>query len=211
MSALTDALTKMISPSVARRNAAGAAFAYRLVLLIAGLAAAGPAAELSGADLLSDVCLATFPRFDDAPDRVASFQGHAINYDGGVFEQLDADRRLTWNVFDDSNGTPDRFLVDIAWGTLGSLPAASCLVIDKRGFALAELEGKLAIKQLRVRPGKVLYTTVADAIVESADGRRLWLTLTLASGHDDPGTGSAIAVATLMSSEYLNALMEKDR
>jgi hypothetical protein len=52
---------------------------------------------------------------------------------------------------------------------------------------------------------------MADAIVERSDGRRFWLTLTLASDHDDPATGAAISVATLMSSDYLNALMEKAR
>jgi hypothetical protein len=183
----------------------------RLALLAVGLAVSGPAAALTGADLLNDVCLATFPRFDNASERIASFRPHAIDYDGRLFEQIEAQRRLSWTVNDGSDAAVDRFLVNVAWGTLQSLPAASCVVMDKRGFALAALKDKFAIKQIRVHPEKVLYTTFADAIAEGPDGRRLWLTLVLAPGHDDPGTGPAIAGATLMSSDYLNALMEKDR
>ena len=183
----------------------------RLALLALGLAAPGPAAALTGADLLTEVCLATFPRFDNASERIAPFRPHAIAYDGSVFEQVKAERRSTWTVNDGSDAAVDRFLVNVAWGELQSLPAASCLVIDKRGFALAELESKLAIKQIRVRPEKVLYMSFADAIAEGPDGRRLWLTFVLRPGHDDPGTGPAISSATLMSSDYLNALMEKDR
>lgn len=155
-----------------------------------------------------DVCLATFPRFDGAPDRIAPYHPRAIIYDANLFEQLYAEKRSTWEVIVDSNMMPGRFLVDVAWGSFASMPAASCLVMDKRGFTLAGFKDKLAIKEFRVRPKKVLFETVADAIVERADGRRLWLTLTLAPGQD-PGPSSTIAVATLMSSEYLNTLMEK--
>lgn len=178
-------------------------------LLAVGLATSSPALALTGADLLRDVCLATFPSFESAPDRIAAFHGHAIDYDGALFEQLDAKRRLSWSVIDESQTGPDRFLVLVAWGTFQSLPAASCTVIDKKGFALAELTNGRTVKEFRVRPDKVLYSTIADAIVERPDGHRFWLTLTLASGHDDPNDGAAISVATLMSSDYLNALIEK--
>jgi hypothetical protein len=181
----------------------------RLGVLGASLAAASPAAAFSGVDLLGDVCLAGFPRFDNAAERIASFHAHAISYDGRQFEQVDADKRSTWTVNDGSDARVDRFLVNIAWGTLHSLPAASCYVADKRGFTLAEVQDKFAIKEFRVRPERPLYTTVADAIVEGAGGRRLWLTLTLAPGQVDPGPASVIGGVTLMSSEYLNAVMEK--
>jgi hypothetical protein len=181
----------------------------RLLFLSVGLAASAPAYALNGADLLRDVCLATFPTFETAPEHVAAFHSRAIDYDGTLFEQLDAKRRLSWTATDEAQAVPERFLVHVAWGTFQSLPAASCFVIDKRAFALAELTNGFAIKELRVRAEKVLYATVADAIVEGSDGRRFWLTLTLASGHDDPSIGDAISVATLMSSDYLNALIEK--
>ena len=192
-----------------------AACLLRTALLAAGLAAAGPAGAFTGADLFREVCLAAFPSFDDAAGRLAAFNGQAvvqaIAYDGRLFEQIDAERRLSWAVDDGADMTVGPFMVDVAWGKFNALPAASCVIADKRGFALAELKGKLDVRELRVRAGKVLYATVADAIVERDDGKRLWLTLTLAAGHDDPGSGPAIAVATLMSSEYLNALMQKDQ
>jgi hypothetical protein len=178
-------------------------------LLAIGLAISSPASALTGVDLLRNVCFATFPSFEAASDRVASFRGRAVDYDGALFEQLDAKKRVSWTVNDGSQASPERLLVHVAWGTFQSLPAASCFVIDKRGFTLAELTNGLSLKELRVRPGKVLYATTADVIVEAAGGRRFWLTLTLAPGHDDPATGAAISVATLMSSDYLNALIEK--
>jgi hypothetical protein len=199
----------MISPRCAEISGGSATVACSLVLLGLGLAPAQPASALTGADLLREVCLATFPSFEAASDRIASFRGRTVDYDGALFEQLDAKKRLSWGATDDSQPGPDRFLVHVAWGTFQSLPAASCFVIDKRAFTLAELTNGLSLKELRVRSEKVLNATTADAIVESADGRRFWLTLTLAPGHDDPAIGAAISVATLMSSDYLNALIEK--
>ena len=182
----------------------------RLAVLVFGLVAASPAGAFSGADLLSDLCVATYPSFDAAAARIASLHNHAVTYDGRLFEQLDAKRRLSWTVTDDPGATVDRFLVDIAWGTLNSRPAASCVVADKKGFGLAELAGKLTVKHVPIHPKKPMFAAVADAVVERPDGKRLWLTLSLAPGHDDPAAGAAISVATLMSSAYLNALMEKD-
>jgi len=138
----------------------------RLAVLACGLAAASPAGAFSGADLLSDVCLATYPSFDEAAARIASFHNHAVTYDGRLFEQLDAKRRLSWTVTDDPGATVDRFLVDIAWGTLNSRPAASCVVADKKGFGLAELAGKLTVKHVPIHPKKPMFAAVADAVVE---------------------------------------------
>jgi hypothetical protein len=183
----------------------------RLVALAIGMAAASPASAITGLDLLSDVCLATFPHFDGASERVEALHGHAITYDGRLLEQVEAEKRLSWAVSDDPTAKADRFLVDVAWGSFNSLPAASCVIGDKQGFTLAELQERFPIRQLLVHDKKVLYETVADAVVQLPDGRRLWLTLWDLHPRENPGPDTRIAIATLMSSDYLNALMEKDR
>jgi hypothetical protein len=219
MSIPIDAGMKVIRQDRANRNGAAPyappiTFVRRLghlILLAAGLGAAGPASAFTGADLLREVCLATFPHFDDAANRIAALQGKSISYDGKLFEQVDAAKRLSFTVNDGQDAEVDRFLIDIAWGSFNSLPASSCVIGDKKGFTLKELEEKFAIKQLLIRPEKVLYETAADAVAELPDGRRLWLTLWDLRPQGDPGPDTRIAVATLMSSEYLNGLMEKDR
>jgi hypothetical protein len=183
----------------------------RLTALAIGLAAAGPADAMTGVDLLSDVCLATFPHFDGASARVEALHGRAITYDGRLLEQVEAEKRQSWTVSDDPDAKVDRFLVNIAWGSLHSLPAASCVIGDKTGFTLAELREKFTIKRLLVHHKKALYETVADAIAELPDGRRLWLTLWDLHPQENPGPDTRIAIVTLMSSDYLNGLMEKDR
>ena len=185
--------------------------AFTVALVAGGLVAARPAAAMSGVDLLADVCLASFPHFESAGDRIASLQGRSIAYDGKMFEQVDGDKRRSWTLSDDPGAKVDRFLVDIAWGSFNSQPAASCVVGDKRGFTLAELEARFAIKQLLVRQNEVLYERAADAVAELPDGRRVWLTLWDLHPKTDPGPETKISIATLMSSEYLNGVMEKDR
>ena len=125
--------------------------------------------------------------------------GRAIEYDGRLFEQIEAERRQSF-VVSDGPGTAERFLVNVAWGNLDSRPAASCLVIDKGGIALADIGAMVEIKEIRVRPEKVLYTTVADAVAQRTDGRRLVLTLMLMP-----------ASVTLIVSEALDQFIERPR
>ncbi|MCW5586300.1 MAG: hypothetical protein KIS75_09220 [Chromatiales bacterium] len=182
-----------------------------LCLLAALLAAPAPALALSGTDLVADVCVATLPQFDDAAGRMAAYRPRAISYDGRLFEQVDASRRSSWTLNEAADAADERFLVSIAWGTFQSQPAASCLVIDKKGIPLGELESRLGFTQIRVRPGEVLYTTVADAIASGDGGRQLWLTLILAPAQNSIDDATVVGAVTLMSSNYLNTLMEKGR
>jgi hypothetical protein len=64
--------------------------------------------------------------------------------------------------------------------------------------AAADLANALTLKEFRPHPNKVLYATIADAIVECSGGQRLRLTGMLAQNQNDPGSSSTVAVAALL-------------
>lgn len=158
--------------------------------------------------LFQAVCLAGFPRIEDAPARLRRVAPSArpVRMGAPLFGGVLPQGVRTWTASDGAPG-PDRYLVVTSRSELDGRPARACLVADKRSFPIADTRAALRPVEVRDDPAPagsedVLRQDVTTWRLPCRGGAPVLLSLTRGHRFGDADAPSYAAIAVVHAAAF---------